>query len=251
MTSWDMTIDLPPPDVISLLRGMPEVAVFDIETGLGIEFGDGRAAWVDVDRPADESDRETDIVVKDFETAGAWQIYDFLAALTSVPLRMWDDGGSLVIDRHWAHDGTAAPGRAEPRLRTWDSRAVALQLAELVRSRGAISPALVCETLAGSGVAQEDVSDRSSELVGEMIRAGILRLGAHRVPPVDRGRFNTALQEIVFEAYALFRTHDGSTTPCHAAFTTGPTLEAVGDRPLTVADLRTWMRPGFFWTDDA
>ncbi|GAA2742613.1 hypothetical protein GCM10009868_13230 [Terrabacter aerolatus] len=242
MASWDISIGLPPSDVIAVLRRLPGVAVEDIPTGIGIDLGEGRAAWVDAAPSAGDPQDQASISVKDRSTIGAWRIYDHLAAQTTAPMQMWDDGGLLVSERRWqvsVRPGSPATQHIE--LVDWDSRAVGARLLGLARS-GPLTPSDVLAVLADSGVPQDAVRDRSLELTGELVRAGLLRPHPtlhEQAPP--RGAGVPRTQDLVFTTYALFRTGDDRT----GTLVIGPAVPRDARATITAADVRNWMMRDF------
>lgn len=251
MASWDLTIEMPAADVIGVLRELPDADVVDTATGIGIGFGQGRAAWVDIANPDAGPDLETDIVIKDPETLGAWQLYDFLEQRTDAPMQMWNDGGLLVKERRWVPvSGRGAIDTAKRRLESWDSREVGLRLIELATSAPLTSEA-VRAVIADSGVASSEVRDRSLEVAGELVRAGLLRPGV-----LTAGSEGTRLeqcqgsvQDLVFQTYALFPRDVATDGGEAGVLSVGPVVsERIGD-PITIEDVRRWMQPVLLSTD--
>lgn len=252
MASWDITIALPPRQVIEVLASLPDVTLTNTPTGIGISFGEGRAAWVDAEPLPGEPEDLTSVTIKDFTTVGAWQVYDHLAEHTRVPMRMWDSGGLLVTERRWrpAPLSDAIPGH-EDQLVDWDSRAVGANLLRLARS-APLTPDTVLAVVAGSGVPDAEVRDRSLELAGELVRAGLLwptTTGSQQAVAHDANRSST--QDLVFATYALFRPDRGSTDDTSGALVSGPALRADATAAITTAAVRRWMMTDFETADDA
>lgn len=242
MASWDITIDLPPEQVIDVLTSLADATVTDIPTGIGISFGEGRAAWVDAEPLPGDPGGRTSLTIKDYTTVGAWQVYDHLALHTRVPMQMWDSGGLLVSERRRRPSAPSDSAAAhEDQVVDWDSRAVGAQLLGAARS-APLTPATVLAIVAESGVPEAEVRDRSLELAGELVRAGLLwptTTGSQQAPTL--GENGASTQDLVFATYALFSTEGDGSTDTVAALAIGPGLPADAPATIAAADVRRWM----------
>ncbi|KRF44457.1 hypothetical protein ASH01_10590 [Terrabacter sp. Soil811] len=248
MTSWDITIELPPDEVIRALRALPDASVLDIPTGIGIEFGDGRAAWVDSEPFPGDPDDVTDICIKDYSTLGAWQIYARLEEQTAAPMSMTDFGGILVRERRWTPFPPEYASRPEDRrLHTWDSRAVGAQVLEQVRA-SALSPADALEVVRASKPLPWQLLDRTSDLVASLVDAGLLTPTPIYLPePPDLPAWDSpdrwTLRQTVSQAHRFFPREGEPPAPGGARFASGPVLTMHGDAPISRSDVTEWLLP--------
>lgn len=248
MTSWDITIELPPIDVIGTLRDLCNATVHDIPTGIGIGFGEGRAAWVDSEPFPGDPDDVTSICIKDLTTLGAWQVYSHLEQRTSVPMSMTDFSGILVRDRYWTpFPPEYVTRREDMRLHTWDSREVGALILERART-SAISPVAALELVQDSEPPPWQLQDRTTELVASLVDAALLSPIPLRLPePTNLPEWESLGQwtqrQTFLQAFAFFPRAGEPPAPVDARFAAGPVLLAHGDAPISSDDVSQWLLP--------